>query len=173
MSTPMFERIRHKAIAALVLGLVAPALWTTTASASINYFNVLNQEFGFVGNCSVCHSGALGSVNTATKPFAQTLKANGAVGKMDDDALRMILFALPADSDSDGDGADDLFELMNQGDPSDPSVLPGGFVPPLEETYGCLRVSRAPAGSDSLGVLSAGLLGLVLTSSLLRRRRRR
>lgn len=188
MSTPMFERIRHKAIVALGMGLLLPLLCAWDSHASQQYWDVLveDEAYAYRGDCSICHSGPAGVVNTATKPLAQTLKAGGVVGAMDKDVFRMKLIEIltgpdgtgtnetgSGTVDSDGDGADDLFELENQGNPSDPSVLPGGFVAPLEDVYGCLRVSRAPAGSDSLGVLSAGLLGLVLTSSLLRRRRRR
>jgi hypothetical protein len=167
----MFERIGKSMHVALVVGASTVA-WAANASASTTYAVVLNTDFGYPPDCTVCHSTVAGGPGTAVKPFAMNLVSNyGLAPMLDDDSFRAIIAQLTTD-DSDMDGASDRLELEELGDPNDPAVLPGGFTPPLVAEYGCLNISRGPAGPDALGSLGAGLVALLLASRLRRRRRR-
>ncbi len=152
----------------------------SNAHASITYLLVVNAA-GWGGQCDLCHTAALGMAGTAVQPFAETLKTEyGLVGMQPDATLQAMLDDLRAREagthpdglppiDSDEDGAFDIAELENGGNPSDPSVT-GGVTFVLPE-YGCLSVAP-PSRPSSVPALSAGLVALLLLRSARRRTKR-
>lgn len=135
------------ALAALLTG--APAL------AKQEYYDVISSGTGTCADCRLCHTGPVGNGETfdSTKPFAVYMYGTGRVGMLPDPA-----------QNSDGDGATDLAELEQFGDPNDAMIGPGEFVCPTGPAaeFGCLRVSAHAPGStwQCLGLAIAGLLFL-------------
>src|SRR6188508_618386 len=78
--------------------------------------------------CTLCHANDLGGVNTVVTKFGKALMARGASGSSNARALSKALNSEQDDPvDSDGDGVDDLHELL---DGSDPNVADREPPPP-------------------------------------------
>jgi uncharacterized protein (TIGR03382 family) len=160
---PRSHRILHRilangALAFITLASVTAAL-ISPAMARQEYYDALSTGTGTCADCRLCHTGPVGNGMSfdVTKPFLRSMLSNGRLGTIPDAA-----------QDSDMDGATDLVELQEFGDPNDPLIGPGQFECPsgaLPE-YGC--AITAPAPSNTIGTLT---LGAFAASLLLRRRR--
>jgi MYXO-CTERM domain-containing protein len=145
------RRTRSLALVAVTFSLASA--WSSVAVASQHYPIWLGEYFmAPVPQCIVCHTtNAGGDGTTGGIPYAATLEAKGLVGKMaaGDEAQKQAFFALVganSNGDSDGDGASDKDELTLQGNPSDPSIGPGGgVIEPYE--YGCVGSKDKPGSS--------------------------
>jgi MYXO-CTERM domain-containing protein len=156
--TPRARRFLRRATSSVLLLGTLGAL--QTASAEQEYYDALSNQTGTCADCRLCHKGPVGNRESLdlTKPFAYYMFTNSRLGTIPD-----------ATQDSDMDGAPDLTELQQFGDPNDPMVLPGQFECPTGPTpeYGCARISpTAPSSAGASATLTA--LGALL---FLRRRR--
>ena len=143
--------------------------WAGSAHASAAYLPILMMEYGYQGNCTVCHQVEPGVAGTASKPFAETLIGLGLTEQRPD-LLSEVMQNLD-DEDSDLDGVPDLIEITAQGDPNDPNIKPGGFTP---AEYGCSLVKAVghPGRSRDANPLAFMLSTLIAGILLLDRRRR-
>lgn len=156
--TPRARRILRRASSGvLFLGVLATL---RSASAEQEYYDAIAQQTGTCADCRLCHRGPVGNKDSwdISKPFTLYMYTNARLGTIPD-----------ATQDSDGDGATDLNELENFGDPNDPAVLPGQFECPTGPTpeYGCARIAPAAPNSGA----AAATLGVLGALFLLRRRR--
>lgn len=109
--------------------------------------------------CDLCHSSASGG-GTPTQPFGLAMMDRGLSSSAD--SIAPALDEMVADAvDSDGDGTIDTEDLA-LGENPNPDGSPFCAAGIEGPSYGCLNV--APA--------SAGLLGLLLGTGLVARRRR-
>lgn len=137
----------------------ALALVVTTSGASfasVLFPQHLIQTYGWVGSpgeCTLCHTTSPGALDNAVKPFAATLKARG-VRAGDLASLDAAIAALQG-NDTDGDGAPDIDELTQQGDPNDPLILPGQATAPEPVEYGCVGGTIAGRTDSSSGGAAA------------------
>lgn len=149
----------------------AVSLGATQAHASQAFFNYMLWNYEYRGDCSLCHSVPFGTAGTATKPFAQELISRGVEGSASGDTAKLVeaLAGIKADGvDTDGDGVPDLDEIAD-GNPNDPAMLPGDYVPPLTPEYGCVgTIAGTRTSTDGIGAAAAALVALAL---VLKRRR--
>jgi len=148
------------ALAALLLGVAAPAGATSTFPARI----VAELDLRAEPACSLCHEGATAR-GTVTTPFGTSLRERGLLA-YDEQSLVNALMALEGEgTDSDGDGVGDIEELR-QG--ADPNLVEGGEALIVPE-YGCSagpRGGRGPgAGSSAGAVLALAALARRLASN--------
>jgi hypothetical protein len=129
-------------------------------------------------DCTLCHNDDTGGYNNLRSAINDGKTVNGFGYVLENDFNLSPVSqstwgpAVDADraknSDIDGDGVDDIQELMDGTDPNDPSpdsTICGGGGP----TYGCARLS--PKGSvDGVASAASGAV-LVLGLGLMRRRR--
>lgn len=158
---------RSASIALAAAAAVLVSGWSLEAVASPHYPAWLAEYFKAPAQppCTVCHTTlAGGNDTTAGIPYAETLEGKGLVGGMSptDDAQKQAFFALVganSNGDSDGDGASDKDEIILQGNPSDPSIGPGGgVIEPYE--YGCVG-----KGSDETAPASSGTAAPTMTTA--------
>jgi len=153
----------------------AAACLQLEARASENYPAILDRQLGVecprpIARCRICHDSAAGGEGTANQLFALTLKMDyGLSGGKAGRELAMALQMLPAELDTDGDGAPDKEELMSCMNPSGPELSEG-------PGFGCVG-QLAPASphtslSGSLAVLSLGLSWVLMRSAARRRQAR-
>lgn len=118
-------------------------LSSRAALAKTEFFITMTQPpYEWKGDCRLCHQDPVGIGGSATKPFAQALKARGLGATSPSSQLTQILNEWDG-TDSDGDGKSDVEELLTQGDPN-----AGTGVEPVravEYGYGCLSVASGPA----------------------------
>jgi MYXO-CTERM domain-containing protein len=141
--------------------------------ATGNYPHHLIQNYGWGGaptECTLCHTSSPGSQVNATQPFVLGLKSKGLTGGGVTANLDAALLA-SGSTDSDGDGATDLVEVAEDGNPNDPAILPGGFVASEPVEYGC--VGGTIAGTSHSSPSSAGFASSLVVAALLLSRRRR
>lgn len=147
------------------------SLVASQGHASQAFFNHLVQNYGYRGDCSLCHSVPFGTAGTATKPFAQALVSRGVAGAPNGDTAKLVeaLAAMQAEGvDTDEDGVPDLDEIAD-GNPNDPAILPGDYVPPLAPEYGCVgTIAGTSTSTDGAAAAAAVLVGVAL---VLKRRR--
>jgi hypothetical protein len=137
-----------------------------SASASATYLGPVTT-LGWVGDCSLCHTGPVGMFMTSTQPFAVTLKGKGLMGAGNTASLDAAIAAL-GDADSDKDGTGDLEELMTG---NNPNVAGGGAVEANEPVqYGCFN---SVVGRRDVPVNGVGMFASLLTAAALWRTRRR
>src|SRR5690606_3135096 len=78
-------------------------VWAGSAHASDPYLAVLVTDYGYQGNCMVCHDRPEGGEGTVTMPFGQTVMIDlGLVGEGGPQLLRDVMEderMLYADSD--------------------------------------------------------------------------
>jgi hypothetical protein len=159
----------------LALLVSARLCFAPDALASPNYPGILDSYSGVecprpLTRCLICHVTAAAGEGTAKQPFAQmlidTYDLKGKSGR----ALAAALDELPADRDTDGDGAPDLEELAECHNPSGEELSQGpGFgcsaAPSLRP--GPLTRPRPLAGGPGRPLIFASLL---LALGLVRRR---
>ncbi|HKO89549.1 MAG TPA: hypothetical protein VJU61_00260 [Polyangiaceae bacterium] len=144
------------------------------ARASENYPAIVDRQLGVecprpIARCRICHDSAAGGEGTANQLFAMTLKMDyGLSGGKAGRELAMALQQLPAEQDTDADGAPDKEELMACMNPSGPELSEG-------PGFGCVG-QLAPAAphtlSGSLAGWSLGLSWLLMRSAARRRQAR-
>jgi hypothetical protein len=172
---------RTHSLCTAVLVASALSLGATSAHASATFPEALRKKLGLteiVGpppGCRLCHKDDVGGLNTATKPFARSLRSVGAMAT-NVPSLLDALDTLEGDgTDSDHDGSGDIAELRAGTDPN-VAETPDGTPPPaaqeipLPET-GCSMMGKcAPLAAGR----SPFALGVVVVAAwLLRLRRRR
>lgn len=130
---------------------------------------------GYTPPCTICHQSAAGGAGSATKPFANSMKAKGLAGGGDTTGLNAALDALKAaKTDSDGDTVADIDELVSGNDPNVKDKGKAGSLGGDQPAYGCgnAQIASGPVGGDRwawlLGALAAAAVGRAST----RRRRR-
>lgn len=144
----------------LTIGLLA---FSGSSFASSSYPNRIKARWAVSGKlpaggqdgCLLCHTKEAGGLNTATKPFAQTLRQKYDLTGADDDAL---LGALEKDEknadDSDRDGFSDYDEIAVHGsDPNDAASKP---APTPTGTGGEVGASGAGGETVAGGMPSTG-----------------
>jgi hypothetical protein len=172
LQTRVLSVPRHSTLRLVMGGLL---VWATPSVswASEPYPGYLIQNYGWGGQtneCTLCHTSSPGSALNATQPFVLGLKSKGLTGGLNFASLDAAL-AASMETDSDGDGATDLIEVAQDGNPNDAAILPGGFVASEPVEYGC--VGGTIAGTSHSSPSSAGFAsGLVVAALLLSRRRR-
>jgi hypothetical protein len=148
----------------LVVGF-ALASAPTVALATPEFPGTIRSHFGldYQPPCTLCHRSAQGGGPVVT-PFGASLLARG-LRAGDDSSLASALDRLVSDGvDSDGDGVEDVDELLAGSDPNSASASSISDKPTL--SHGCVgRI--APTGTPSWPVLAA-----VATFVLLMRRPR-
>ncbi len=156
-----------RASSAAFLSLVC-ALWTSDSFAYQFLYDSLVADYGYSGDCSVCHATPVGG-GIAGKPFALKLKEKGLVGA-DVASLKTAMDALTPADDSDGDGASDFDEVTQAGDPNDPAIgIGAGGGEEVE--YGCVggTIAGRTKADPSTALAAAGFVAAALLWS--RRRR--
>jgi hypothetical protein len=133
---------KRRQMLALCVGLGA-LLYSSSSSASSSYPNRIKARWAVSGKlpaggqdgCLLCHTKEAGGLNTATKPFAQTLRQKYNLSGGDDDALLAALDKLKRNADdSDRDGSSDYEEVATAGtDPNDAADKP---APPTPTYFG-------------------------------------
>jgi hypothetical protein len=151
-------RARLHTLALLVCGAGA-------AAASEEYPSIVAAQLSlpYVPACSLCHVGGKTGAGTARTPFGWSMRARGL--KSGDVALvAPALDALQRDRvDSDGDGVEDVRELLAG---TDPNVAGGSsFALRADPAYGCNS-----GGSASLLPLVVALIFAARRSAIRRRR---
>jgi hypothetical protein len=146
----IFTDKRRNALALCVA--LAALLHSCSSWASSSYPNRIKARWAVSGKlpaggqdgCLLCHTKEAGGLNTATKPFAQTLRQKYNVTGADDDALLAALDKLKKNADdSDRDGFSDYEEVATAGtDPNDATDKPE--PPPPTGTGGELGASGGP-----------------------------
>lgn len=149
----MNRRIFRPQVAALLVTVTAVCS-VVPAWAKQEYYDALSAGTGTCADCRLCHTGPVGNETTwdLSKPFTLYMSTAGRLGTIPD-----------AVQDSDKDGATDLVELTQFGDPNDPMVGPGEFECPsgAKADYGCARVSTQAPHSTTWQWLAAGLVSLL------------
>jgi hypothetical protein len=131
-------------------GLALSALASVTpALARQEFYDALVVGTGTCADCRLCHTGPIGNKASLdpSKPFLAYMIGNSRTGMLPDPA-----------QDSDGDGATDLVELQEFGDPNDRMILPGQFECPTGPTpeYGCARIApEAPSNAAAVMTFAA------------------
>jgi hypothetical protein len=145
-------------------------LFAAPAMASTSYWLQLTNDYGFKGDCTVCHETIAGGADTVTKPFGRNLQQDYGVGGNDLPKFREALVQVTTNGlDSDGDGATDIEELSGGGNPNDKATLPGGFEPPVRAEYGCVGTIAGNTHSIDGAALTAAIIA-ALTLVFKRRR---
>jgi hypothetical protein len=170
----------------LSMGALALALsvsFAPAAAASDTYPGAIRDELPGMPcapPCTVCHETLSGGLETATKPFAESIKATGPLGCCNPGSVAGAIRTMrdncagpsgnmPPGCDSDGDGEPDIKELESGSDPNVSGVgnLCGGPV------YGCgARVAGGTTDFDWVSLLAAGAAALTLIHSARRMKRR-
>jgi hypothetical protein len=105
--------------------------------------------------CQLCHTDG-GNSGTATQPFALSMLERGLLA-FDVASLEFALDAMDADGvDSDGDGATDVQELREGGNPNVDEGGGGAVPPTLQYGFGCAGAPHAPDLAAS-GLFALGL----------------
>jgi hypothetical protein len=141
----------------------------STAEAQPEYPSAIEQHLGlgYTVPCSVCHDKGNTGSGTVTTPFGWAMRGQGLVAD-DPSSVNAALDALKsAKTDSDGDGADDIAELVAGTDPNSAGSVP--FPNGTQPGYGC--GGTAPTGHRGAAILPLPLL--VLAARALRRRWRK
>ena len=139
------------------LGALLIAAWSGAAAASQTYPAEVLEALGTKCPlpCTVCHTTPTGGIGQLTK-FGENLKLQGPLPPSSPDLVAPALASL-AQADTDGDGTNDIDELL---DDQNPNIV--GDAPYCVLTYGCgarveprgeLRVEAALAGA----LVTAGL----------------
>lgn len=171
--------------------LVVPAVLAVggAASATPEYPGTIQGKLSltYTPACTVCHISATGGANTAKKPFAMSLLANGLTGGSNPSSLETALAALEAKNvSSAGDGVSDITKLKNGWDPNSPApagaILADGGI---NADAGGGVAAGGPPGGDAGPAYGCGahiapsaerrglpLVGLVLALAALARRRK-
>lgn len=158
VSGSMLRRTARR-LAAVALAALAN-LGSTDAHATPEYPLLLDVTYDTecpqLSRCLICHTTARGGQATAVQPFAETLRRYGLNRGHDGGALQSALAALPATTDSDGDGTPDVEELMVCGNPSGEDLGSG-------PQYGCDGAQLVPGSVSDVGcgfaaLLAAGLI---------------
>lgn len=137
----------------VVLGLallVALAATPRTASASLLFPDVVKEycHLPELPDCTLCHTVSPGIANTATKPFADMVRAYHAV-EGDVATLEEALTAADQyDVDYDGDGVHDLDELRQGTDPNDGNDPPPPPPPPPTTETATTSSTTGDGGAD-------------------------
>jgi hypothetical protein len=145
---------------ALGAALLVPC-FAGQALATPEYPAVIDATFGTdcpqLSRCLICHTSAKGGQSTAVQPFAKALRPYGLARGHDGGALQAALMALPATTDSDGDGVPDKDELMVCGNPSGDDLGDG-------PSYGCDGAHLAARLPDDapLGIIALLAAGLIV-----------
>lgn len=152
---------RHSILVACALSLGCVG-FSSVAGATVEFAQVMAGEpYNRTDGCLLCHLDLIGAAGTAVQPFALSLKDAGLKSTSDGAELRQILEHL--DTDSDGDGVDDVTELTSG---TDPNHAEGGETSVVEYRYGCFRVAPGP----SRGYLVFGLVTLIWIARYRQRR---
>jgi hypothetical protein len=168
-------------ISALALGLSVS--FARPAGASDTYPGAIREALSGMPcdpPCTVCHETLSGGIGTATKPFAESIKATADLGCCNEDLVAGALETMrnscagqggnaPPGCNSDGDDMPDIEELEEGRDPNVSGVgnLCGGPV------YGCgARVAGGTTEFDWVSLLAAGAAALALIHSARRMRKR-
>ena len=167
----------------LLAALLAQCLWVGSAEAYAEFPSAMRAhlDMSCTPSCSVCHTVDPGSQGTATKPFADALRAAGTgfPGGGEPEDVEEALDALPGNTNSDGDDQFDLEELRST-PATDPNVgTPGaaGLGPSICAAvveYGCgAHMASRPSSSVPGGPWGWGFLGLGIGLILMARRHSR
>jgi hypothetical protein len=164
------------AAALMAVAAPEPAFATPTFPFDIES----DLSLSYVPPCTVCHAGTP-SVNTATTPFAESMKARGLIPN-DDASVGAALTRMASDRvDSDMNGQSDDDQLKAGCDPStDIAIQPGascsGGTTDLgpSTTYGCgAQVARGQGAPWQGAALLLAGFAAVLARRMARARRAR
>jgi hypothetical protein len=120
--------------------------------------------------CTICHQDLAGGFSTVVKPFGRAMMAAGLTPV--DSTMAPALSSLEkAQTDSDGDGTDDVLELSAGTDPNGSADLCS-----LTPRYGCgAHIANSPSPNESApvaAILTAAVLGASAHRGARRRRKR-
>jgi hypothetical protein len=172
---------RTQALFTAVLVASAFSLGALSAHASATFPEALRKKLGLTAivgpapGCRLCHKDDVGGLNTATKPFARSLRSVGAMATSVPSLLDALDTLEGDGTDSDHDGSGDIAELRAGTDPN-VAETPDGTPPsateeiPLPET-GCSITRKSALLELGRSPFTLGLI--VVAASLLRLRRRR
>lgn len=126
-STQFSSAVRCFVLLTTVVGGVGLVASDAVASPAYGYSLI---SAGYTRGCAACHDdeATQGGLNTANKPFAQTMKGLGLTGGGNFDLFVDIVNNKLGTHDTDCDGVIDYDELMNNGDPNVASIVPSGFT---------------------------------------------
>jgi len=143
--------------------LLAVAVFPRPALAVPRFPGVIASSLGldYEPPCSVCHLTNKTGAPTVTTPFGYALKARGFTEG--DDTLSTALSRLTADqTDSDGDGVDDVTELKNGTDPNSKTNAPLTGV--ADPSFGCSTKHGSGSGMGWGFAAVAVALGIIRKS---------
>ncbi len=169
--------LHFSAIASAALVVIAGP---TVALASPGYPAAVQMDLSlsYTPPCLICHTTAVGNINTATQPFALAMRAAG-LGLENTVSLQTALNTLEANgTDSDCLGVSDIQQLKNGQDPNTGAFINGSGKPTpadagcsgmggsLSPAFGC-DAQVPPAAQVSTGSASwAGAAGLLAALAL-------
>jgi hypothetical protein len=118
---------------------VVPAvlLLATSARAQQEYPGMLQDHLAlkYPPPCSLCHAKGNTGTGTVTTPFGWSMRGRGLVADEPQSVTKALDSLRDAHTDSDGDGAADVDELVAGTDPNSAGSIP---IPNGEEPgYGC------------------------------------
>jgi len=154
--------------AALVL---ASGVRIATAHASSSFPGAIKEHLALstAPDCALCHRDGVTNEETATTPFARSMRTRGMVGNDATAALTAAVDQMVRDKvDSDGDGVVDIDELKAGTDPNVSQKGDGGTDQVPKPEYGC---SAAP-GSHPRSIAAASLVAAAVAVALRKRRAR-